>query len=48
MDQLPFPKKQDDIAKLLRPIDERLLLCSEKFVRLQVRKPIEKLISAIP
>jgi len=45
MSQLPFPEKQDQIKKLLEPIDNRLLSCSEKFIRLQVRKPIDRLLS---
>ena len=45
MNPLPFPKKRDEISKLLEPIDERLLNCSEKFIRLQIKKPIEKLLS---
>lgn len=45
MNSLPFPKKRAEISKLLEPIDERLLNCSEKFIRLQIKKPIEKLFS---
>jgi len=43
--RLPFPRKQEDIHELLDRIDEKLLNCSEKFVRLQVKRPIEKMLS---
>lgn len=45
MIQLPFPLKQKDVNKLLESIDDKLLNCSEKFIRLQVKRPIEKMLS---
>jgi hypothetical protein len=41
MDQLPFPREKDSIRKLLETIDDKLLFCSERFIRLQVKKPVE-------
>lgn len=44
MSLLPWPSTSSEIRELLRPIDERLLNCSENFIRLQVKKPIENMI----
>lgn len=43
MPPLPFPTNQEEISKLLAPVDERLLNCHERFIRLQVKKPVEDL-----
>jgi hypothetical protein len=41
MSELPYPRTQPEIARMLRVVDKRLLQCSERFIRQQVRKPIE-------
>lgn len=45
MTLLPWPPKASEIKEILTPIDERLLNCSEDFIRLQVKKPIENMIT---
>lgn len=44
MSKLPFPKNPQEIRELLEEIDEKLLHCTDKFINLQVKKPIEHLL----
>ena len=44
MTNLPYPSKQKEIHDLLENIDERLLNCTESFIRQQVRQPIVSLL----
>ena len=45
MNYLPWPNTKLKIRNHLKNIDERMLNCSEKFIRLQVKKPVNQLIS---
>ena len=44
MANLPWPANTSDIRNLLEPMDEGLLNCSEGFIRLQVKRPIDNMI----
>jgi hypothetical protein len=45
MNELPYPQTQSQIAEMLSKIDNRLLQCSERFIRQQVRRPIESMLA---
>jgi len=45
MSLLPWPANPADIHKTLKEIDEHLLLGSEKFIRQQIAKPVNYLVS---
>lgn len=44
MVQLPWPANATEIRGLLEPIHDGLLNCSESFIRLQVKRPIHRMI----
>ncbi|MEM3562443.1 MAG: hypothetical protein QXS27_05145 [Candidatus Jordarchaeaceae archaeon] len=44
MEYLPYPSNRNEIHRVLESIDERLLRCTERFIRQQVRRPILSLI----
>lgn len=41
---LPWPRTEDKVREHLKRIDDRFLNCTEKFIRLQVKEPVGKLI----
>lgn len=45
MSTLPWPETKEQIQTLLEDVDERLLNCTEDFIRLQVKKPVSKLLT---
>lgn len=45
MNALPFPQTREEIHNLLSNIDDKMLNCTQDFIKLQVKKPINEMVS---